>query len=244
MRRAILLSMLMLAACSTEEMTADGGVDLGAADLGTGDLGSTDLGTADLGTTDMNVVVDMTTDTSEPMDMSSDTGAEIDATVDTAVAIDEGVDLGPPPDMGVWTCPAGNYVLESITCGTTDVTETYTAIVTTATVEVEHREDGTCHFRFVESNAGCMKEHWQHLGYPTSTHINANSYGITGCSPASCTLDAEDAACMTGADAGMTMEEVVEIDAESFQISTDAPYGYCGRSEMTQTTRWVRVEDV
>ena len=218
MRWTVLLMMGVLAACGADEASTDAGVDSGPIDAGS----------------DANV----------SMDMTVDTGTEADAAADLAVVVDEGVDLGPPPDMGVWTCPAGNYMLESIVCGTTDVTETYTAAVTTATVEVEHREDGTCHFRFVEANSGCMKEHWQHLGYPTTTHINANSFGITGCAPSNCTLDAEDTPCMTSDGAGMTMEEVVEIDADTFQISTDEAYGYCGRTEMTQTTRWVRVPGV
>ena len=88
-----------------------------------------------------------------------------------------------------------------------------------------------------------MKEHWQHLGYPTTTHINANSFGIPGCAPASCTFDEMDTPCMTGDGASVTMEEVVEIDTSTFQISTDAASGYCARTDMTQTTGWVRVTD-
>lgn len=227
MRRAILLSLVLVTACSTEETTADAG---------------TDLGTTDSGSVDIGLVVDMSTDAGVVPDMTMDSGGASDAAVDMNVLADEGVDLGPPVDMGVWTCPAGMWTLDAMVCGSTDVTSTYRESVTTSVVEVEYREDGTCHLRFVDSNATCMKEHWQHLGYPTTTHVNALSYGITGCGPASCTFDAEDTPCMTSDGAGTTMEEVVEIDSNTFQISTDAAYGYCARTGMTQTTRWVRLD--
>ena len=97
-------------------------------------------------------------------------------------------------------CPyAGTFMLDTMVCGTTDVTASWKKVIPTTVYIFSDLAGGGCRLELTNTNSACVETQVINLvpdaGKSTWT---STSLGITSCAPAACIFTTGDKACAVG----------------------------------------------
>lgn len=115
-------------------------------------------------------------------------------------------------------CPfVGEWELDSINCSTFPYDAWYD-IVETATLEIDHADDGGCTIVSTLEGQDCEQvEEWS-LTKPVGTDADVTYEGISSCDPESCSFDPKISDCEEG---GRTGEDTLSIDDATGDLTID-----------------------